>query len=54
MLDFFIMLTSSVKSKPESCHHKNKVQILSQNVFIAAFVESGVVAIASSTNVIHL
>jgi hypothetical protein len=39
---------------PESCHHKKIVQIFSGNVFIAAIVDSGVVAIASSIKVIHL
>jgi hypothetical protein len=37
-----------------SVHHKKIVQILSQNVFIASIVLSGVVEIASSINVIHL
>ena len=48
------MLTNSEKSNQESWPHKKIVHNLSQNVFIAAFVESGVVAMASSTKVIHL
>ena len=54
ILYFFIVFLSSAKSKPESSFPIKIVQIFSQNVFIAAIVDSGVVAIASSIKVIHL
>jgi hypothetical protein len=56
---FFILylskyLINSLKSYHLSVHHRNIVQIWSQNVFIASIVLSGVVDIESSIKVILL
>ena len=49
-----ILLINSSKQNQELYHHNINVQIFSPNVFIAAIVDSGVVAMASFMNVIHL
>jgi hypothetical protein len=52
ILYLFKYETRFLKSYHLSVHHKNIVQIFSQNVFIASIVLSGVVEIASSIKII--